>query len=152
MERKKIQPYIGDTTNFYSDLIRRGLFTYEEISHAVINSCNPPKIHCEQGECLIDSLFESEPLTDNSWTPSDDLRLVVTLFTPHTIRYLSIVFKCSYSVIENRLQYIFNTKNWDEIQSMSPSRKNSFLRYVSFNYERHYHQNLNDIASDGRLV
>ena len=134
--KKRVTPFIGDTSLFYNDLIEKGIFSHDEILVAIRNSTS----NYGEKEHRLMEIYE-QPLEEmkktlQRWTPEDDVRLLTILYGAHTIFYIASIFKCAKIVIECRLHSLFGTRDWEYILELPHHEKEEILRKAMECYDR----------------
>jgi len=139
--KRRIKPYVGDMLQFHNELIEKGVFSHQEISRAIENSSYPYYRSRISFSDLFNLPFDNYRRTLQNWTPNDDLRLVIFLYSPRTISFIAHMFKCAVIVIECRLHILFGTRKWADIYSLSKERKEFVLNSVIIEYEMYKEAN-----------
>lgn len=133
---KRIEPFVGDTSLFYGDLVEKGVFSFEELFHAIQNNTCNSSVN-PRTELVIDGESVHEIWkTVGSWVPLKDVLLISMIFEDVTIDGIATFFNCNKLVIEHRVYSLFGTRDLGKIIILPIEEKKQFYNKAFEEYEK----------------
>lgn len=132
--KKRVTPFVGTPRAFYDHLIREGYYSSDQLQRSIENSTT--KDQCIRYRFdIIDQSEEEVQETLHRWVPSNDLKILF-LIEQHSIVYIASMLKCSIGVVNQRLNFLFNTTNPLHILKISQEEKDEILKQSLDRYDR----------------